>query len=703
VTGSSLEERCVASGILPAYRDRTGKMRRSPDSTLEALLKRLQAPMRKAGLPPALVLRSGTEPIIIPVTLDGTEKGALRWEIETEKGDRLSGDVREGAREITVIAPLPIGGHRLRLFAAGDESPIAGCHLIVAPRHAFLPRSLQGAGRVWGFAIQLFALRSARNWGIGDFTDLLDMVGRAAGRGAGIIGLNPLHALFPDQPDRASPYSPSSRSFLNFIYIDPEAMPEFGECDAAQRLRNDPVFQNELAELRATALVDYKGVADCKLRVLALLFREFCNRHLSPEDVYGREFRDFQSGGGPDLRMLATFQALRQHFGARSRGRRPWWQWPKKFRTPSSPAVSEFIRQHEVEIEFFEYQQWHASRQLRCCAERAKTVGMPIGLYQDIAVGVDRDSAEAWSSQDYLVDDWSAGAPPDDWNQSGQNWGTPPPHPRRMMETGYAAFRRSLRANMQASGAVRIDHAIGLMRLLWIPGTATATEGAYVQYPLEHLLAVIALESQANRCLVVGEDLGTVPEGLQDALASAGVLSYRVLYFERNEKGGFREPGGWPSQALAAATTHDLPMLPSYWAGVDIDLKDRLGIYTSHDMAQMERQRREEDRRLLIEAMRAEGLEAAFDGAPVESIYRYLARTPAKILMVHFEDLLGVTEQINLPGTTDQHPNWRCKLPKAVADLFDDTRVVSAIAAIRTEREGAAAVVPAGMQQRHEK
>jgi (1->4)-alpha-D-glucan 1-alpha-D-glucosylmutase len=619
------------------------------------------------------------------------ERRALHWTVETDNGDRLSGDIGAEATKIQLPESLAVGDYRLKLFAATGGSPIAECLLSIAPPRAFLPAGLQAGERVWGFAVQLFALRSERNWGIGDFTDLLELIRLAADHGAGIIGLNPLHTLFPDQPERASPYSPSSRNFLNFIYIDPAALPEFDSCETALRLVADSKFREELATLRAASLVDYRRVAACKLRILTLLFRHFRERHLASGDGYGQEFRDFQRSGGVELRMLATFQALRQHFGKPSSVPQPWWQWPAKFRRPSAPAVVEFVREHETGIEFFEYQQWHAARQLRRCADQARKAGMRVGLYQDIAVGVDRDSAEAWSSPGYLVGDWSIGAPPDNWSALGQKWGTPPPHPRRMSETGSAAFRRCLRANMRAAGAVRIDHAIGLMRLFWIPAAAPATEGAFVLYPLEQLLAAIALESQVNRCLVVGEDLGTVPEGLQDALGAGGMLSYRLLYFERDAQGGFRRPGEWPAQALAAATTHDLPTLPGYWIGADIDLKERLGLYASPDMAERERNRRAEDRRELVAILRAEGLEADIECVPVQSLYRHLAKTFTKILMVQFEDLLGVTEQVNLPGTIDEHPNWRRKLPKTITEIFDDDQVIGTVAAIRAERGNAVA------------
>ena len=697
----SREQLCRELGIMSQYRTHAGEIRRAPVQTLEALIERLQAPVMGTPFPATLIHQIGGEPPIIPVHRLHETKEPLCWEVEAEGGERFNGDVDGKTGTLHTSEQFPIGDHRLRIRPRSGGAVIAEYRLIVAPRSAFLPPSLHGEGRLWGFAVQLFSLRSARNWGIGDFTDLLDLIDCAAGVGAGLIGLNPLHALFPDQPDWASPYSPSSRRFLNFLYLDLEALPEFAECQAAPRLRRDPTFERKLAALRAAPLVDYAGVAEVKRKMLTLLFEHFRQCHMAAEDAYAQNFREFQLEHSPDLRRFAIFHAMQEHFQALSPDLRSWHRWPKTFRDPDGAGVFEFARTHESQVEFFEYQQWHAHRQLQHCAERTREVGMPIGLYQDIAVGVDRDSAEAWSSQDYLVDGWSIGAPPDSWNPNGQNWGTPPPHPQRMRDTAYTALRQVLSANMRTAGAVRIDHILGLMRLFWIPQAAAADDGAYICYPLKDLLAVIALESQCHRCLVVGEDLGTVPEGLREALSASGILSYRLLYFERDESGDFRKPADWPAQALAAATTHDLPTLPGYWAGADIDLRARLNLYSSGDKEKTERKQRDIARQRLLATLQAEGLVAPSDDmASVESLYRYLARTPSKILMLHFEDALGMMGQMNVPGTTDQYPNWRQKLPMSAADLMSDVRVTRVVAAIKQERDGIARTD--GRQSRHE-
>ncbi|HEX6119057.1 MAG TPA: malto-oligosyltrehalose synthase, partial [Dongiaceae bacterium] len=671
----SLDQLCDSLGILPRYRDHTGAIRQVPDATLRALLDRLGDTKPAGILPPVVVHRQGRGAIVVPLH---PQSETLRWTLTGADGSARSGSIDPTSDRIVIEDAIAPGDHVLTLFH--DTATLAVCPVIVAPAQAFLPPLLRDGGRLWGLATQLFALRSQRNWGIGDFTDLGDLAEHAAANGAALIGLTPLHALFPDQPERCSPYSPNTRLFLNVLYIDPEAMPEFAACEAAQALRNEATFVGALERLRSAPLVDYTGVARRKMPVLEMLYEHFRERHLAHNDKHATEFHTFQKAGGRRLRQFAVFEALRTQFLG------SWHAWPEPFRNPDSAEVASFAEQNAGRVEYFEYLQWHAHRQLRRCQERARDAGMPIGIYLDIAVGVDGDSAEAWWSQDYLVDGWSIGAPPDNWNLKGQSWGTPPPSAIRMRETAYAALRECLHANMSAAGAVRIDHILGLMRLFWVPQGSDAAAGAYVRYPLEELLAIVNLESQARRCLVVGEDLGTVPDGLREALADASILSYRLLYFEQDGDGGFRKPKDWPPQALVAPSTHDLPTLPAFWSGADLDLRSRLDLYPSHEIAASEGQRRGVDREHLVAALAAEGLPADLAGTvPTESVYRLLARTPCHLLMVQPEDLLGVVDPQNVPGTTSEYPNWRRKLPADVASLFADTRVARAVEAISAE------------------
>jgi (1->4)-alpha-D-glucan 1-alpha-D-glucosylmutase len=673
----SLDQICEQLGIVPRYRDHAGAVREVPEATLRSLVQCLNVTHTERILPPVFVWREGDGAVVVPINHAGL---TLRWTLDG-RAQPLAGTVHDNADRIVIGEFLPIGYYRLALYSG--DAPIGLCTLIAAPAQAYLPPLLERGGRLWGLATQLFALQSARNWGIGDFTDLAELIRHASAHGVAAIGLTPLHALFFDEPDRCSPYSPSSRSFLNVLYIDPEAVPEFASCDAARALRAE--LDSELARLRSNPRVDYAGVARCKRRMFELLYGHFQEQHLKRGDDFATEFNRFRQDRGKRLHQFATFEALREHFAAKGASL-SWPSWPESFRDPDSPAVADFVTRHADRVTFFEYLQWHAHRQLLACQETARSAGMPIGVYLDIAVGVDRDSAEAWWSQDYLVGGWSIGAPPDNWNLKGQSWGAPPPNAMRMRETAYAAIRECLDANMRCAGAIRIDHILGFMRMFWVPEAANAAEGAYIRYPLQELLSILALESQRHRCLVIGEDLGTVPDGLHEAMQAAAILCYRLLYFEHEPDGRFRRPENWPQQALVAPSTHDLSTLPAWWRGTDLELRSRLDLYPSADVAEAERQRRGADRQRLADALSAEGLPASPESAaPIEAIYRFLARTPSYLLMVQPEDLLGEAEPQNVPGTTSEYPNWRRKLPVSAKEFFADAPIARVVEAINAE------------------
>ncbi|HJR21869.1 MAG TPA: malto-oligosyltrehalose synthase [Dongiaceae bacterium] len=675
----SLDQVCEQLGILPRYRDHAGAVREVPEATLRSLVQCLNVTATDRVLPPVVVWREGDGAVEVPL---GRTGDALRWTLDGE-GRSRAGMTDRDADRLIIADSLPLGYYQLKLHSG--DAPIGSCTLIAAAAQAYLPPLLRGGGRLWGLATQLFALRSARNWGIGDFTDLSDLIRHASAQGVAAVGLTPLHALFFGEPDRCSPYSPSSRSFLNVLYLDPEAMPEFASCDEARALRAEPAFDRELQRLRADPRVNYAGVADCKRRMFDLLYRHFQEGRLSRGDECAVAFDRFRRERGGRLRQFATFEALREHFAVAG-ANLPWPGWPEPFRDPDSPAVADFVARHEDRVTFFEYLQWHAHRQLLRCQRTAQQTGMPIGVYLDIAVGVDRDSAEAWWSQDYLVGGWSIGAPPDNWNLKGQSWGAPPPNATRMRETAYAAIRECLDANMRYAGAIRIDHILGFMRMFWVPEAANAADGAYIRYPLRELLSILALESQRHRCLVIGEDLGTVPDGLHEAMQEAAILSYRLLYFEHDANGSFRKPENWPQQALVAPSTHDLSTLPAYWHGADLALRSKLDLYPSPEVAEAERRRRAVDKRQLAAALAAEGLPASADGdAPVEAIYRFLARTSSCLLMVQPEDLLGIVEPQNVPGTTSEHPNWRRKLPVGAEEFFAEASIARVVESINAE------------------
>jgi (1->4)-alpha-D-glucan 1-alpha-D-glucosylmutase len=533
--------------------------------------------------------------------------------------------------------------------------------LDLPPAPAWRPRDLRGDGRRWGIQVQLYGLRSARNWGIGDFTDLAELIDGAAALGAAAVGINPLHSLFPARPERASPYSPSSRLFLNPLYLDVEAVADFEHCEAARRRVDSDASQTRLRALRGAARVDYAGVAEAKYPVLELLyacFRDVCLAN--PDHPRTRAFREFQRARGQSLRRFSTFHALAEEYRQTD-----WRDWPLSMHDPDGAAIAAFVRRHGERVEYHEYLQWQADWQLRAAAELARERGMSVGLYSDLAVGADPTGAETWAHQNTTVRGATVGAPPDRLNLKGQDWGLPPPDPWAWREQGYAAFIDLLEANMRHAGALRVDHILGLMRLYWIPAARPATEGAYVRYPWRDLLAVLARESRRNQCLVVGEDLGTVPAGLRESMMARGILSYRLLYFER-EGARFRPPRDYPSEALVAAATHDLPTLPGWWHGDDIALRDRLDLWPNQQQRNGARQARVADRAALMDALRTAHMPVGADlpeVPPVTSIYRYLAQTPCRLLMVQLEDVLGQREQLNVPGTTDEYPNWRQRSP----------------------------------------
>jgi len=730
-----IEQLAGLVGIETRYIDAWGNPRQVPVATVRAILASLGLPVDDAAeiaraadalrrrsvetpLEPVCIARLGVGPIAAAVSLPAEDGAAtLAWEVIEEGGSRHRGEARfdelqlaesleiDGRqyqrRRLRIEPPPPLGYHRLSLRVAGDGGAETVTQLVVVPPRAFLPPPLADIERSWGFTVQLYALRSARNWGIGDFTDLGEMVARSVDVGAGAIGLNPLHALFLDEPERASPYSPSSRLFINALYLDVEAIDDFGECAEAQALVRSEDFQGRLRALRDAALVDHAGVAACKRPVLDLLFGSFSARHLDRAgDERGEAFRAFQTDRGPPLRRHAAFEALRERLSANDLARRYWRRWPAAYRDPTSSAVAAFVAEHRARVEFFEYLQWQADLQLGRCAVATQAAAMPIGLYHDFAVGADDGGGESWALQETLAGGVVVGAPPDLWNLNGQKWGFPPFNPVALRERGYAPFIEILRANMRHAGALRIDHVLGFMRLFWIPADAPAADGAYVRYRFDEIVGILALESVRNRCLVIGEDLGTVPEGFQAALQEAGVLSYRVLYFEQETDGAFRAPSAYPTDALVAIGTHDLPTFPAYWKGVDIDLRRRLGLYPEPDKSAADLSQRDTERTNLAAALRREGLlsgDRVPEAAPVEAAYRFLARTPARLLMVHFEDALGQTDQINVPATQDEYPNWRHKLSADLDAVFGDERVRALAAAIDAERGAPAGRVRAAV------
>ena len=705
-------------GLAASYHDFFGSTRYVPDETLRAALHAMGIPAAddeqvrgsleshdESGehqtLPPVLVLREGA-PAHGVVLTRGTLDGAA-WRLTLEGGEvqALTSHTGGNGKPYAVLPEgLPLGYHRLE----GPTPEDGYCAVIVTPVRCWIPSALQTGERWWGPCVQLYALRSVRNWGIGDFGDLRVLVDAMARQGASFVGLNPLHALFPHRPEVASPYSPSSRNMLNPVYLDVESIPEYHECDAARRLVDGEDFQRRLQQLRATEMVDYAQVAATKTGVLELLWAHFRERHLHAETPRGEAFAAFLAARGEGLRSHALFEALQAHFHALDPTVWGWPAWPDEYRAPEAGPVTTFARENEERVGFYAWLQWLCEVQLQGVQQRALADGMGLGLYRDLAVGVNEGGSETWTEPAAYALGMHVGAPPDALNALGQNWGLPPLNPARLMAGRYQAFIETLRANMRNAGALRLDHVMGLMRLFWI----SPSGGSYVSYPLDDLLGVLALESHRHRCMVIGEDLGNVAPRMREAMHERALLSYRPLFFERTADGAFRPPQEWPQEALAVVSTHDLPTLRGFWSGDDIELQARLQLYPSQDVHAQQVLARSGDRVQLLLALDRENLLPA--GVTVHStslpestpafadaVYSFLARTPALLVGVQLEDVTQQLLQVNVPGTgEDVFPNWRRKLSVDVDDLAADPRLLSVAAVLRARRSGPAPRATAG-------
>ncbi|MCP5418909.1 MAG: 4-alpha-glucanotransferase [Gammaproteobacteria bacterium] len=730
---SALDRLAALAGIEPFYHDVLGNLHEADSGAKRTLLnalgfavtddgaveKSMQAHEQRSWrrtLEPIVIIPAEQQPGTVPITLPVDPAGAfVQWTLTEEDGAVHEGRVNLTDLPVTAIYTiderlverrglrlpefLPEGYHKLsvRVEYADLTTQVGSTSVVVAPRTCYGPQDAVPDTRLWGVAVQLYSLRSARNWGMGDFTDLLHLVERLAETGASGVGLNPLHPLFPGNTSHISPYSPTSRCFFNTLYIDVTAVPDFTESAKARILIRDPQFQADLERLRAAELVDYPAVAAHKYRILELLFASFQRRHIAERTPRGLAFEHFCDEMGPALEQLALFDALYEYFHSRDENCWSWRKdWPTDFQRPHSPVVGDFAKKHRDRVNFFKYLQWVADEQLAAVARRARQLGMPVGLYMDLAVGVDPNGGEAWGDHEMLISEATSGAPPDPLNRLGQNWGLAPINPVALQERGFAPLIAALRSNMRHAGALRIDHVMGLMRLYWIPGDRPPTAGMYVRYPLESMLRILALESRRHQCLVIGEDLGTVPDGFRDVMNQAGLLSYKVLYFERWPDGLFKRVETHPEQSLVTISTHDLPPLGGWWMGRDVEWRIKLSLYPNKQMQADDVASRPVDRRFLLdalvdaEAIEPEAAPSLEPPVPTEAfrvaVHRMLARSPGRFMVIQMEDALDVVEQANLPGTVDEHPNWRRKLPLSVDELFNDASLQAILAVLREER-----------------
>jgi 4-alpha-glucanotransferase len=657
--------------VARSYVDALGTPREASPETV-ARFQELLAEEPGRFVAPTVVLREG-EPLTIDVTLPAMSwTEPLRWTLEREDGTVEEGEtpLRDApvvsaehraestydTRRLTIAGPQPLGSHRLSLTV--DAYGRGTSYVVVVPEHAYPPQ-----GRTWGVALQLYTVRSDRNHGIGDFADLRTLCRIMGAGGASYVGINPLHATFRSDPEAASPYAASSRIWLNWLYIAIDDVPEAKDAPV-RAIFAHPDRVEHLATLRATEMVHYTDVAQAKDELLRACFGAF--------ERAGKRRDDFDrwcAAQGEPLKRFAVFETLVTRFG------RDISQWPATFRSPTSPDVALFAASEHEEVTYSMYLQWLAAVQLAAVAADAEHHG--VQLYRDLAVGVDANSADVWADSAAYVPEVSVGAPPDVLNTLGQDWGLPPLNPLGLAREGYAELLRLLEANCRCAGALRIDHAFSLARLYWIPRGAGARSGTYVTYPLEDLRGIVALASVRERCVVIGEDLGTLPEGFRERMEATGILSYRILLFERRPDGTFIPPEEYPALALAASGTHDLPTLPAWMRGEDLVLRDRLALLETElagDLAARER-----ERELLVETLISHGDlspgERDDDLAVVVAANRYLAAAPSAIVMAQLEDVLGERVPVNVPGTSTQYPNWRRKLKTPIEALATDPRL----------------------------
>ncbi len=679
VTGTSfLRQLAERAGILAEYIDQTGQLREASDETRAAILEamgldaasedaarrtlaELDDSERSRTLAPVRVVPHGA-----PLEL---ALGSRDAELALEMGDVASLDA--AAR-----GALPIGYHTLR---AGDDEQ----RLIVVPPHCVLPPYPMA-----GVIANLYAVRSERNWGVGDLSDLAALGEWSAERGASFVGVSPLHAL-RDRGHDISPYAPMSRLFRNAIYIDVEQVPELLESDDARAMLERAELREALARLRASARVDYERVWTLKARVLRALFRTFVAAHRDAETTRGVAFREVVDRQGRALGDFALFCALEEHFTRDGAHPPPWTEWPAQFRRPDSPDCEAFRLAHEDEIDFHRWLQFELDRQLADAAERGRRAGLGLGIYQDLAIGASPNSSDVWAFRDLFVDGVSLGAPPDLYAPQGQNWGLPPIDPRRLREDCYDYWIALLRASLAHAGALRIDHVLGLFRQFWIPSGMPGSAGAYVRFPTDDLFGILALESARHRAVIVGEDLGTVPPEVPGTLRRWRVLGSRVLHFEREPDGRYRAASSYEPLSLATADSHDMATIAGWWAGRDIELCRAAGLIESDERAHAARIDRERDRRLLLERLAADGaLDEAREpasGAELRAaVHRFLCRTPALLVGFMLEDLVGEREPVNMPGVSlDAFPSWTRRLAISVEQLRGNRDVEIAFACRR--------------------
>ncbi len=728
VGASTLQRLASAVGIVDSYIDQTGReVRETSDETRRALLAAmsidasteaaaqaaldaLRAEARGQLIEPTRVVEvrdSSRRLLSVRAPASRHRTGPWRLEVESENGEvRRSEGPWRGDTELEVTLPeLPPGYHHVRLtLSAGADEWTNEQTLIVVPGRCTSPDDLLGDEDAFGVVANLYTVRSGRNWGIGDLTDLAALGEWAAAEGADFVGLSPLHALL-DRDGDISPYSPISRLYRNPIYIDVERVPELANARGVRDRIESPAMRAELDTLRDAPFVRYDDVIAAKRTALDALHRVFAEQVHGSANPRGRAYDEYVAKEGDALSKFALWMTLAElpEYGP------DWRAWPVETRDPQGTATRRLAERYAQRVDLHRWLQFEMDRQLGETARRTRDAGMRVGLYNDLAIGSSPGGADTWANQELFVATASVGAPPDSYSAAGQNWQFPPIEPRALRASGYRYFIDLLRAGLRHAGALRIDHVLGLFRLFWIPNDGSGTGGAYVRYPTADLLGIVALESVRHRALVIGEDLGTVPPEVAPALEKWGILSSRVLEFERDARGGFRRASDYPPLSLATANTHDLAPIDGYWIGRDIELRREAGLIADDGAAARARSSRERDRDALLDLLASEGVLSA-PSAPESgtalrgAVHSFLCRTPSRLVGLSLDDLSGETEPVNLPGTTrEQFPSWTRKMKCTLESLTtsDDVRAAMPCHARRRPRRARAGPASGGGERFH--
>ncbi|MFI5010851.1 MAG: 4-alpha-glucanotransferase [Hyphomicrobiales bacterium] len=692
-----LRELAAKAGIAPVWTDLTGATHSVAPETLRSLLAmfglpcgtvgelrdslaRLAAPADAGATAPMLVARLGE-----PLPLPPWARCEAMARVVLEDGTQYDTPLGEEPDGHAVLPGLDRAGYH-RVEIEGRELVVAA-----APSRCLTVEDMAPGEYIFGLAAQIYGLRRKGDGGTGDMGGVAELAAAAGRQGADALALSPMHALFSADPGRFGPYSPSSRLFYNPLHADPAAI--FGPERVRQAIEQAHL-RHEMTRLEDLELVDWLHAARVKTALFRSLFDSFERADLaaSPPGSLAGDFIGFRAAGGDMLLQHARFETLH----ARRLGEDPaawsWRSWPAEWRDPASPAVAAFAEAHAREVQFHIFLQWLADRSLALAQAGAKRAGMRIGLISDLAIGMDGGGSHAWSRQREVLVGASVGAPPDYYNANGQDWGLTAFSPRALIAEGYAPYIATLRAALRHTGGVRIDHVMGLMRLWLVPEGASPVEGAYVSYPVESLFRLTALESLRHRAIVIGEDLGTLPHGFRERLAGEGIAGTQVLRFERDDGGFFRSPETWRRTAVATTSTHDLPTTAGWWSGRDIDVRAGLAAFSGTIDLETERGSRAEGRHFLWGALRHAGVAAGEQPAPdatqgvVDAAARFVAATPCGLAILPLEDALGVLDQPNLPGTVDEHPNWRRRLQGEAAKLLDASSVRPRLDAMRKRR-----------------